>query len=39
MTGLGPNQPEDAVYPTNIADADGRSVTGDNKYIMHFAKG
>lgn len=38
LVGLGANQPEDAVYPLNIADADGKPVTGDNKYVMHFAK-
>lgn len=38
MVGLGANQPEDAVYPNNVADADGKPVTGDNRYVIHFAK-
>ena len=38
MVGLGANQPEDAVYPNNVADADGKPVTGDNRYVVHFAK-
>lgn len=38
MLGLGANQPEDAVYPNSIADADGKPVTGDNKYVIHFVK-
>jgi hypothetical protein len=38
MVGLGANQPEDAVYPNNVADADGKPVTGDNKYVIHFTK-
>jgi hypothetical protein len=35
---LGANQPEDAVYPFNVADADGKPVTGGQNYVMHFAK-
>ena len=38
MIGLGANQPDDAVYPLNIADADGQPVKGQNKYILHFSK-
>jgi hypothetical protein len=38
LAGLGANQPEDAVYPLNIADADGKPVTGENKYVLHFSK-
>jgi hypothetical protein len=37
--GLGANRPEDAVYPTSKADADGRPYNGANKYVLHFAKG
>jgi hypothetical protein len=37
LVGLGANQPEDAVYPLNLADADGRQVMGEHNYIMHFA--
>jgi hypothetical protein len=38
MAGLGANQPEDAIYPLNIGDADGKPVTADNKYVLHFNK-
>jgi hypothetical protein len=38
MVGLGANLPEDAVYPLNIGDADGKPLTGANQYVMHFAK-
>jgi len=36
--GLGANQPEDAVYPLNLADASGQPVDGANDYVLHFAK-
>jgi hypothetical protein len=36
MVGLGANAPEDAVYPVLMADADGRPLTGDNDYVLHF---
>ncbi len=39
LVGLGANQPEDAVYPLNVTDADGKAMEGTNKYLMHFAKG
>jgi hypothetical protein len=38
MVGLGANLPEDAVYPLNLGDADGKPLTGANKYMLHFAK-
>lgn len=38
MVGLGANQPEDAIYPLNIADADGKPLTGNHKYVLHFEK-
>lgn len=38
MAGLGANLPEDAVYPLNIGDADGKPLTGANKYVLHFTK-
>jgi len=38
MAGLGANQPDDAIYPLNIADADGKPVTAQNKYVLHFSK-
>jgi len=37
--GLGANRPQDAVYPTSEADADGKPYNGANKYVMHFDKG
>jgi hypothetical protein len=38
MAGLGANPPEDAVYPLNVADADGRPLTGEHDYLLHFDK-
>jgi hypothetical protein len=38
LIGLGANVPEDAVYPLNLGDADGKSLTGTNKYVLQFAK-
>lgn len=38
LVGLGANQPEDAIYPLNVADADGKPVSAENKYVLHFAK-
>ena len=38
LAGLGANQPEDAIYPINISDADGKPVEGANNYVLHFAK-
>ncbi len=37
--GLGANLPQDAVYPTSEADADGKPYMGSNKYVLHFDKG
>ena len=37
--GLGANRPQDAVYPTSKADADGRKYNGANKYVVQFPKG
>ena len=37
--GLGANTIEDAVYPTAIADADGKPFSSDNRYVLHFDKG
>jgi len=37
--GLGANRPQDAVYPTSEADAEGQPYDGSNKYVMHFNKG
>jgi hypothetical protein len=38
MVGLGANLPEDAIYPINLADADGKPMNGDNNYVLHFNK-
>jgi hypothetical protein len=38
MVGLGANQPEDAIYPLNFADADGKPMMGENNYTLHFNK-
>ena len=36
MIGLGANQPEDAVYPLAVSDADGQPLTGEHDYVLHF---
>ena len=36
--GLGANQPEDAIYPLCVTDADGVPCNGDNDYVLHFEK-
>jgi len=38
MVALGANQPEDAVYPLNVSDAEGKPVTAKNNYVLHFSK-
>ena len=37
--GLGANRPQDAIYPTSEADADGKPYDGAQKYVMHIPKG
>jgi hypothetical protein len=37
--GLGANRPQDAVYPTSEADAEGKPYSGANKYVLRFPKG
>ncbi len=37
--GLGANLPEDAIYPLNLGDENGRPLDGANKYVLHFEKG
>ena len=37
MIGLGANAPEDAIYPLQIADADGHPATGARRYVLRFA--
>jgi hypothetical protein len=36
LAGLGANQPEDAVYPLNVADADGNPLDGGDDYVLQF---
>jgi hypothetical protein len=36
--GLGANLPEDAIYPLNLADENGKALDGGNKYVLHFHK-
>ncbi len=38
MVGLGANQPDDAIYPMNVVDADGKPLNGSNNYVLHFGK-
>lgn len=38
MVGLGANQPQDAIYPLCLTDADGKPLDGSNKYVLHFTK-
>ena len=38
MAGLGANQAEDAIYPFNVADAQGKPVSAENQYVLHFEK-
>jgi hypothetical protein len=33
------NQPEDAIYPLIITDADGKPPVGEARYVLHFDKG
>lgn len=39
MMGLGANQPEDAIYPLNVADSNGEPLHAENNYVLHFPKG
>ena len=36
MVGLGANLPEDAVYPLNLADGEGRPLDGSHRYRLSF---
>ena len=36
--GLGANLPEDAIYPLNLVDEDGKPLDGANNYVLHFEK-
>ena len=37
--GLGANRPQDAIYPTSEASANGKAYDGANRYVIHFNKG
>jgi hypothetical protein len=37
--GLGANLPEDAIYPLNLADSEGKPLDGASNYTIHFDKG
>jgi hypothetical protein len=37
--GLGANLPEDAIYPLNLTDENGKPLDGTHKYTIHFDKG
>jgi hypothetical protein len=39
QVGLGANLPEDAIYPNNLFDSEGKPLDGSNKYVLHFDKG
>jgi hypothetical protein len=39
LVGLGSNLPEDATYPLTRVDAEGKALTGANRYVLRFAKG
>jgi hypothetical protein len=39
LVGLGANLAKDAVYPTSLADAEGKPYNGADAYILHFDKG
>ncbi len=39
QVGLGANLPEDAIYPLNLGDSEGKPLDGANKYVLHFPKG
>jgi hypothetical protein len=36
--GLGANTPQDAIYPLNLADSEGKPLVGVNNYTLHFDK-
>jgi len=38
MMGLGANQPEDAIYPINVSDADGNPISASETYVLHFSR-
>ena len=38
LVGLGANQTDDAIYPLNLSDADGKPMEGEKRYVLHFSK-
>ncbi len=38
QVGLGANQPEDAIYPLCVTDADGKPLVGEATYVLRFEK-
>ena len=38
LIGLGANQPEDAIYPLCVHDAEGKRLDGKFNYVMHFGR-
>jgi hypothetical protein len=38
FVGLGANQLADAIYPLLLTDADGKSLSGEGQYVIHFDK-
>lgn len=39
QVGLGANLPEDAIYPLNLGDSNGKPLDGANRYRLHFDAG
>lgn len=39
QVGLGANLPEDAIYPLNLGDSEGKPLDGTHRYVLHFEKG
>jgi len=39
VVGLGVNLTADAIYPTAFTDGDGKPLSGDHRYMVHFDKG
>ncbi len=38
LAGLGANRAEDAVYPLNVSDSEGKPLEGEKNYVLHFSK-
>lgn len=38
LIGLGASQCDDAIYPLNLGDIDGRPLVGEYKYVLHFSR-